>query len=108
MAHNISCVFTVNRVALSFLFGLTIFLCQPPHAVEPVQDINSQSTISQMTFLKPKFKLIPTGQQRNRTSIKNQQISNKICYQFATQTKVSSFTNFERSFRGKIPQIWDE
>ena len=59
----------------------------------------------ELQCLKPK--LIPIGQERNRRS-KRINKSPKHCYQFATQTKASSLKNFERSFRGRIPQIWNE
>ena len=59
----------------------------------------------ELQCLKPKF--IPICQERNRRSKRISEYP-KHCYQFATQTKASSLKNFERSFRGRIPQIWNE
>ena len=51
--------------------------------------------------------LIPNGQEGNRRSRRINKCS-KHQYTFADQTKASSLKNFERSFRGRIPQILNE
>ena len=55
--------------------------------------------------LKPE--LIPNGQEGNRRSKRLNKFP-KHCYQFTAQRKASSLKNFERSFRDRIPQIWNE
>ena len=55
--------------------------------------------------LKPE--LIPNDQEGNRRSKRINKFP-KHCDQFATQTKVTSLKSFERSFRGRIPEIWNK
>ena len=55
--------------------------------------------------LKPE--LIPNDQEGNRRSKRINKFP-KHCHQFATQTKVTSLKSFERSFRGRIPEIWNK